>query len=99
MPLFAVTFDDDPVLAAEIRHRHMPAHLAFLDDHAAMIRAAGPLRDPAGEAAGGLWLVQAPEVGQVEALVQDDPFWHAGLRRSVRVLVWAQVFADGARRA
>jgi hypothetical protein len=33
----------------------------------------------------------------VHALVKDDPFWPTGLRRSVRIPSWAQIFADGRR--
>ena len=81
--LYAVLFEDDPAKTGE-RRRHMPAHLAFLEREADRIRAAGPLLD--GEAgAGGLWLVEA------------DPFWPTGLRRSVRILAWRQVFSDGRR--
>jgi uncharacterized protein YciI len=76
----------------------MPAHLAFLESHAAAIRAAGPLlTPPSGEPAGGLWLVEANAAEAVDSLVREDPFWSAGLRRSVRILRWSQVFADGRR--
>jgi hypothetical protein len=33
----------------------------------------------------------------VDALVREVAFWSAGLRRSVRLLSWAQVLADGRR--
>lgn len=99
MPLHVVLFEDDPSRAEDIRRRHMAEHLAFLERHAASIRAAGPLTDPVdGAPAGGLWLVEAADAATVEALVRADPFWPTGLRRSVRVLAWRQVFADGARR-
>ena len=98
MPLFAVLFEDDPQLAAEIRRRHMPDHLAFLERSAAAIRAAGPLAEADGSPGGGLWLVEARDRAAVEALVHGDPFWPTGLRRSVRVLEWRQVFAEGRRR-
>lgn len=98
MPLFAVLFEDDPTRAERVRQRHMAEHLAFLERNSAAIRAAGPLREPAGAPAGGLWLVEAEEASAVEALVREDPFWPTGLRRSVRVLDWRQVFADGTRR-
>jgi hypothetical protein len=99
MPLFAVLFEDDPALADEASRRHMADHLAFLERNAAAVRAAGPLRDAeTGVPAGGLWLVEAEDRARVEALVREDPFWPTGLRRSVRVLAWRQVFADGARR-
>jgi uncharacterized protein len=93
--LFAVLFEDNDH-CADVRSRHMPEHLDFLSRHASAIKAAGPLRDDRG-AAGGLWLVEADTPEAVERLVQTDPFWPTGLRRSVRVLAWKQVFAEGAR--
>lgn len=95
--MFAVLFEDNDD-KAEMRGRHMPAHLAFLEAHAGNIRSAGPLVDSATQAAaGGLWLVDAPDASTVTALVEADPFWPTGLRRSVRILAWRQVFAEGRR--
>ena len=95
--LFAVLFTDNPEYAAA-RERLMPDHLAFLERHSSHIRAAGPLRDAAsGEAAGGLWLVEAETPAAVKQLYETDPFWPTGLRQSIRVLEWRQVFADGRR--
>jgi len=95
--LYAVLFEDDPDAAHDLRRRHMPAHLSFLEKNAARITAAGPLQTSSGAPAGGLWLVEAENDGAVEALVKEDPFWPTGLRRSVRVLRWSQVFAQGKR--
>jgi uncharacterized protein len=94
--LYAVLFTDNPE-HAEARKRLMPDHLAFLEKNASHIRAAGPLHDENGEPAGGLWLVEAPDVAAVKALYGSDPLWPTGLRRSVRVLRWTQVFAEGKR--
>ena len=95
--IFAVLFEDNED-KAEMRRRHMPAHLAFLEAHAGSIRAAGPIVDPATDAAaGGLWLVDAPDRSAVAALVEADPFRPTGLRRSIRILEWRRVFADGRR--
>jgi uncharacterized protein len=71
-------------------------HLDFLENNASMIKAAGPLLHNEAPA-GGLWLVNADTRGAVDELVRNDPFWPTGLRRSVRVLIWKQVYADGAR--
>lgn len=95
--LFVVQFTDAPG-HEETRTAHMAAHLAFLDANKTTIHAAGPLiaagsPDPAG----GLWLVEAPDAGTVEALVEADPFWPTGLRQSVTVSEWRQVFRDGQR--
>lgn len=95
--LFAILFEDDPARADEVRRQWLPGHLDFLDRHAAVINAAGPLRHDDGTPAGGLWLVEAADRQTVDALVRADPFWQAGLRRSVRVLHWHRVFADGRR--
>ncbi len=95
--LYAVLFEDNPSLGTDVRRQHLPAHLSFLERNAPRIKAAGPLRASAGEAAGGLWVVEADSADVVDALVKEDPFWPTGLRRSVRILSWSQVFADGKR--
>jgi uncharacterized protein len=82
--LYAVLFEDNSGLAGDIRRRLMPAHLAFLERHAAQIKAAGPLVSSAGDPAGGLWLVEADGAEAVDALVQEDPFWSTGLRPSAK---------------
>jgi len=94
--LYAVLFTDDDA-HAEARRRLMPAHLDFLEKHRDRIHAAGPLREPDGTPAGGLWLVEAETSAAVTALYREDPLWPSGLRKSVRVLQWSQVFADGRR--
>src|SRR5215471_6894740 len=95
--LYAVFFEDDPAFA-EMRARLMPQHLDFLERNARQIDAAGPLRNAAdGTPSGGLWLVSAPDAASVVALYKSDPFWPTGLRRSVTVHEWSQVFADGRR--
>lgn len=95
--LFAVLFEDNPGLGADLRQEHMPAHLAFLERHAARIQAAGPLLTASGQPEGGLWLVEAGAEDDVEALVKEDPFWPTGLRKSYRICRWRQVFAEGRR--
>ncbi|WP_374655219.1 YciI family protein [Dongia sp.] len=93
--IYAVLFEDDFARAVEVRRRFMPEHLAFLERHGDRILAAGPLCDPAGEPAGGLWLVDAEHAENVTALIESDPFWPAGLRRSHRILPWQRVFNQG----
>ncbi|MGQ0675185.1 MAG: YciI family protein [Rhodospirillales bacterium] len=94
---FVVMFEDDPAKAGE-RAKHMARHLAFLEKH--RVQAAGPLIDPAnGAGAGGMWLVEAASAADARALVEADPFWPTGLRKSVRILQWKQVFRDGKKLA
>jgi uncharacterized protein YciI len=94
---YVVLFEDNPTTGTDIRRQHMREHLAFLERNATVIEAAGPLKTPDGQVAGGLWLVEAADDSAVDGLVKDDPFWPTGLRKSVRILAWAQVFADGRR--
>ena len=95
--LYAVLFEDNPALGESVRQAHMPAHLAFLESNAACIRAAGPLLVESGRPEGGLWLVEAADRREVDALVKADPFWPTGLRKAHRILEWRQVFAEGRR--
>ena len=94
---FVVIFEDNPAAGSNVRRKHMPEHLAFLERNAALVKAAGPLRTEDGQGAGGLWLVEAADAAEVDQLVKRDPFWPTGLRKSLRILVWTQVYADGER--
>jgi len=91
---YIVLFEDNEDQAHQ-RQAHMADHLAFLGQNAGAITAAGPLVDQAGVGAGGLWLVEADSAAAVQDLVEADPFWPTGMRKSVRVLRWHQVFAEG----
>jgi uncharacterized protein YciI len=93
--IYAVFFEDDDS-RADMRAKHMTEHLAFLESNARNIQAAGPLTDTKDDnPAGGLWLVEADSPQVVHELIETDPFWPTGLRKSIRVLQWTQVFADG----
>jgi uncharacterized protein len=94
---FVVLFEDDPNIGRDVRQELMPQHLEFLERNAARVRAAGPLVEPDGHSAGGLWMLDAADAQEVDRLIREDPFWSTGLRKSVRVLTWRRVFADGHR--
>jgi uncharacterized protein YciI len=94
---FIVQFEDNPKAGADIRTKYMQEHLAFLERNAATVQAAGPLKTPDGQGAGGLWIVEANDPAEVDMLVKEDPFWATGLRKSVRILAWTEVFANGLR--
>ncbi len=96
--MYAVLFEDDAG-RADMRPKHMPDHLEFLESNASRILDAGPLKDAESDApAGGLWIVEADSPQTVQSLIRADPFWSTGLRKSVRVLEWTQVFSKGKRR-
>ncbi len=92
--IFCVLFEDNPDAGDDVRQRHMPEHLAFLQQHASEICAAGPLKAPDGHIAGGMWLVEASDAASVRRLVETDPFWPTGLRKSVRITEWIRVYAN-----
>jgi uncharacterized protein len=99
---FVVLFEDDPDAGADVRRNHMSEHLAFLERNSDKVNAAEPLKTPAGQGAGGqgaggIWIVDANDAGEVDRLVKQDPFWPTGLRKSVRILAWNQVYAEGKR--
>jgi len=95
--MFVVMFQDNPAADPGLRQRHMADHLAFLEHHRDVFRAAGPLSDELGLPAGGLWLVATEDRSRVLALIKEDPFWSTGLRQTVAIRKWHQVFADGDR--
>ncbi|MEM7172262.1 MAG: YciI family protein [Pseudomonadota bacterium] len=97
--MFAVIFEDNLAADPHIRASLMPEHLAFLEAHADQVRAAGPLAENAGGPYGGLWLVQSDSEQDVERLIKKDPFWATDLRKSYRIFVWNQVFANGKHQA
>ncbi len=91
-----VLFFEDNDNQADMRTKHMAEHLAFLSQNASNILAAGRLKKAdKGDSAGGLWLVDADTLAEVKTLVEQDPFWPTGLRKSVRILEWTRVFAAG----
>ena len=95
--IYAVFLEDD-ASRADMRAKLMPDHLSFLERNASSIHAAGPLKDTASNTpAGGLWIVQADSLESVQSLIEADPFWPTGLRKSVRILEWTRVFSDGKR--
>lgn len=74
----------------------MADHLHFLGDNSDKIEAAGPMMDGrTQEPAGGLWIVEADDTEQVQALVEADAFWRTGLRKSIQILEGTQVCVDG----
>jgi hypothetical protein len=92
---YAVLFEDNDEFA-HMRPKFMAGHLQFLGDNSDKIEAAGPMKDGGTQdPAGGLWIVEADNPEQVQALVETDPFWPTGLRQSIRILEWTQVYVDG----
>ena len=94
---FIILFEDNPSAPADIRKIHMGQHLEFLERNSDVIDAAGPLTDKDGKGRDGLWIVDVEAHDDAIRLVQEDPFWATGLRKSFDIIAWKQVFAAGIR--
>lgn len=88
--LFIVQFEDvyaDQPERLPERELHLPAHLAFLAEHAEQVVAAGALRSsPYAVPSRGIWLVNAENKQSVESFYKDGPFWKAGLVSGIHTL-------------
>jgi hypothetical protein len=94
---YAVLFEDNDEFA-HMRPKFMADHLQFLADNIDRIEIAGPMKEAQSQqSAGGLWVVDAESPEQVQALVETDPFWPTGLRKSIRILEWTHVYAYGTK--
>lgn len=92
--LFAVIFTDKPA-HADVRAAHLQAHIEWLEQNQAIVPIAGSLRHAPGEAPkGGLWIAEAESKAQIEALIQTDPFFMAGLRESHEILHWSKANSE-----
>jgi uncharacterized protein YciI len=91
---YAVHFEDDPGQLA-VREAHLEAHKAYLSECSERLLSAGFLtRDGAGGPVGGWWLVRAASELEVRELVEADPYFVHGLRRSVRVWRYLPVLQE-----
>ena len=90
--LFAVLLHDDPE-RTHLRQAHRDEHLAYIAAQNGRIIAGGALRaQPEDAPHGALWLVHADTKDAAQALVEDDPFFKLGLRRSVDIFHWGKGF-------
>jgi uncharacterized protein YciI len=96
--MYIILFEDAKGADPNIRKDNMSRHLDFLEANADKIDAAGPLSDPDGLGRDGLWIVRVDTPQDAMRLVHEDPFWPTGLRQSVSIIPWKQVYANGKRR-
>jgi len=87
MALFVLTCIDHPN-ALERRMSVRAAHLAYVAEHVAMVRLAGPLLDAAGQMAGSMFIIEAPDAAVVEAFSSRDPYRMANVFERVEIRPW-----------
>lgn len=64
------------------------AHLAYVREHIALVKVAGPLLDEAGQMAGSMFVIEAPDKAAVEAFSASDPYRVAGVFERVEIHAW-----------
>jgi uncharacterized protein YciI len=85
MPLFVLSCIDKPN-SLEVRMGARPAHLAYVPaQQAVQVKVGGPYLSDAGDMAGSLMIVEAPDRAAVEAFSASDPYTLAGLWERVEI--------------
>jgi len=87
MATFVLMCVDHPG-ALDRRMAAREAHLAYVREHLAMVKVAGPLLDDAGQMSGSMFVIEAPDKATVEAFSAADPYRLANLFERVEVRSW-----------
>ena len=87
--IFAAMCHDTPGLL-DTRLTVRPAHLDYLNAHPDVVKAAGALLGPDGNALGSLLILDCADQTAADAFCAGDPFAKAGLFGSVEVKPWRQ---------
>jgi uncharacterized protein len=90
MTRWVAIFEDDPQ-ADWVRKQHSQAHFDYLAAHKDRILLGGGLRPSPDEwFCGGLWVMEVADRADAVRLVEDDPYFKLGLRKSYRLMVWGR---------
>lgn len=87
MPLFALSCIDKPG-ALDLRMATRPAHLAYMGEHAHMLKLGGPYLDEAGQMAGSLLVIEADDIAAARDFAANDPYARAGLFERVDLMAF-----------
>ena len=95
MARWVAIFGDNETKAKDIRGKYTQDHLAYLAANKSTILLAGGLKpEPGGPFEGGLWILEVADRKEAMACVENDPFFKAGLRKSVRIAAWGKAFPE-----
>ena len=95
--LYVAMIEDDPAKVAD-KPRHQAPHVAYLEGRssAGTLRAAGPIMDAdSGTPIGAMWTIEAPSAAEARKVIEADPFYRAGIRKSVRLIAYKPTVAGG----
>ena len=87
MALFVLMCVDHPG-GLERRLSVREQHLAYVREHIAMVKLAGPLLDDAGEMAGSMFIIEASDKVAVETFSANDPYRLADVFERVELRPW-----------
>jgi uncharacterized protein YciI len=87
MATFALICIDKPGALA-LRMANRADHLAYVGAQRDVVRLAGPFLDAAGEMAGSMLILEAPDLAAVQAFSDADPYVKAGLFERVEIRPW-----------
>jgi uncharacterized protein len=94
MPYVIETWDKPD--SGSLRRAKRQEHLAFLEEHKAMLLACGAkLHDDGSDAGGGLYIIDVEERNEAEAFISADPFSKAGLFHRIEMTRWRKAYLDG----
>jgi uncharacterized protein YciI len=86
-----VAIFDDNEESESVRKDHSEAHFGYLATNRDKIVIAGGLRPAPGEwYCGGLWVMEVDSRDEAVRLVEGDPYFQLGLRKTYRLLVWGK---------
>jgi uncharacterized protein len=89
--LFVLICEDKPD-SQPLRLATREAHLAFVAEHAAKVRLAGPMLSDDGERmVGSLFIAEADDAEALQAWHEADPYTRAGLWARVTIRPFRQV--------
>ncbi len=75
----------------ELRQKIRPAHVAYLQQIGAGIKAAGPTLDANGTMNGSVIVVECEDTSAAQEFAANDPYAQAGLFREVLIQRWNKV--------
>ncbi|MGJ7546754.1 YciI family protein [Variovorax sp. LT1R16] len=94
MPYIIETFDKPG--HQPVRQAQRAAHLAFLEQHKALLLACGAkLADDGQDLGGGLYVVALETREAAQRFIESDPFHSAGLFERVALTRWRKAYVDG----
>ncbi len=92
MARWVALFEDHPrEIGDPIRKNHHQAHFDYLAAHSDRILIGGGLRPGPGEwYCGGLWVIEVATRAEAVELIEGDPYFTLGLRKSYRLMIWGK---------